>query len=256
MNTRPLSAAAAAAFGLLFLQPAQSEVLHVLSAGAVENALKDLADRYGKAHGVDVDCSFGNVGMIEERLQRGEQVDVVILSDEAIDTLEHSGLLMREGTTPVGRVGLGLAIRAGAARPDISTEAALKATLLQAKSIAYSDPKGGGSSGVAFDRLVERFGIADAVHAKAVLIRGGSAADKVASGEAELAVQNVSELMHVPLVALVGPLPLEDQSYIRYEAAISSKSQQRDAAQGFLRALVAPVERAGWRAAGVEPPPR
>jgi molybdate transport system substrate-binding protein len=148
---------------------------------------------------------------------------------------------------------MGVAVKAGAAKPDIATAAAFKAALLAARSIAYSDPAGGGSSGIYFDSLIQRLGIADEIRKKAVLIRGGSAADRVASGEAEMAVQNISELIHVAGVQLVGPFPAEDQNYLTYAAGVSARSAAPDNARAFIRYLTRPEAGQSWKNAGIEP---
>jgi molybdate transport system substrate-binding protein len=232
---------------------ARAAALKVMSAGAVSDALKNLAADYTKASGVRVDLVFGNVGMIQERLKAGEAADIVILSTAAIEALDKTGGIASGGGVALGRIGMGVAAKAGAPRPDIATPASFKATLLAAKTIAYSDPAGGGSSGIYFDGLIQKLGIADAVRSKAVLIRGGSAADRVANGEAELAVQNMSELMHVTGVQLVGPFPAAYQNYLAYAAGVSAYSAEPKQALAFIRYLTRSEATARWQEAGVEP---
>lgn len=232
---------------------ARADELTVMSAGAVEGALKDLAADYTKANGTVVHFVIGNVGMIQDRLKAGETADVVILSAAAIDALDKSGGLAASGAVPLGRTGMGVAVKAGAPRPEISTPASFKAALLAAKSIAYSDPAGGGSSGIYFDGLIQKLGIADEIRKKAVLIRGGSAADRVASGEAEVAVQNISELIHVTGVQLVGPFPVENQNYLTYAAGVSARSTAPQRTLAFIRYLTRSEAAERWKAAGIEP---
>ena len=249
LNLALATVIAATAFGAI----ARADELTVMSAGAVEGALKDLAADYTKENGIALKLVFGNVGMIQDRLKAGEAADVVILSAAAIDALDKAGGLTEGGGVPLGRVGMGVAVKAGASKPDISTPESFKATLLAAKLIAYSDPAGGGSSGVYFDSLIQKLGIADAIRKKAVLIRGGSAADRVASGEAEMAVQNISELTHVPGVQLVGPFPAEDQNYLVYAAGVSARSAAPERAQAFLHFLTRSEAAERWKNAGIEP---
>lgn len=232
---------------------ASAELLKVMSAGAVSEGLKVLAAGYTKSSGVEVTLVIGNVGMIQDRLKAGETADVLILPPAALAEIDRAGGLAAGGAVPLGRIGMGLAAKAGAARPDISTAAGFKAALLAAKSIAYSDPAGGGSSGIYFDGLIQKLGIADEIRGKAVLIRGGSAADRVASGEAELAVQNVSELIHVPGVTLVGPFPAAYQNYALYVAGVTASSAQPQRAEGFIEYITAPAAAEAWTAAGVIP---
>jgi molybdate transport system substrate-binding protein len=232
--------------------------IKVMCAGAVEGALRKLAEdysdsSYGDSKVVPFSFVFGNVGMIQDRLKAGEPTDVAILSAASIDALGKAGELTAGGGVPLGRVGMGVAVKAGAPTPDIATPDAFKATLLAAKSIAYSDPAGGGSSGVYFDSLIQRLGIGDAIRKKAVLIRGGSAADRVVSGEAAMAVQNESELIHVPGVQLVGPFPAEDQNYLAYAAGVSVRSPAPQRALAFIRYLTRPEAAERWKSAGIEP---
>lgn len=244
------SVTAAALFGT----SARADELKVMSAGAVEGALKDLAADYTKANGTAVTFTFGNVGMIQDHLKAGEIADVVILSATAVDALDKSGGLASGGAVPLGRIGMGVVVKAGAAKPDISTPASFKAALVAVPSIAYSDPAGGGSSGIYFDSLIQKLGIADQVRKKAVLIRGGSAADRVASGDAAMAVQNISELMHVAGVQLVGPFPAEDQNYLVYAAGVLARSTQPQNALAFIRYVTRPQAAERWTDAGIEPP--
>jgi molybdate transport system substrate-binding protein len=231
---------------------AQADPLAVMSAGAVSDGLRELIADHTKATGVEVTLVVGNVGMIQDRLRAGEAADVLILSAAALGDIEKSGGLAG-GAVPLGRVGIGVAVKAEAPKPDIATPETFKAALLAARSIAYSDPAGGGSSGIAFDRLIQKLGIAEEIRRKAVLIRGGSAADRVASGEAEMAVQNVSELLHVGGVQLVGAFPPEYRSDAVYAAGVSAKSARLPEAQAFLRRITAPPAAAIWQAAGIEP---
>ena len=229
-----------------------AEPLKVMSAGAVSGALTVLAPDFTKASGIEVKLVFGNVGMIEDRLKAGERADLLILTAPAMEKQRQAGGLAG-AVVPLGRTGMGLAAKSDAPKPDISTPDKFKAALLAAKSIAYSDPAGGGSSGIYFDRLIEKLGIAEAIRQKAVLIRGGSAADRVVSGEAELAVQNVSELLGVPGIALVGAFPAEYQNYALYAAGIPVDATRLQEAEAFLRHLSAPEAAATWRAAGIVP---
>lgn len=244
-----------ATLALLSLAPhiAAADALNVLSAGAVSGAMKTLAADYKAKSGTDVEFVFGNVGQIEDHLKAGDAADVVILSASAIDDLGKAGSVGIASARPLGRVGMGVAIKDGAPLPDIATPESFKAALLAAPSIAYSDPAGGGSSGVFFDQLIQKLGIADQIRAKAVLIRGGSAADQIIQGEAAMAVQNASELIDVPGIRYVGPFPAEDQNYITYVAAIDSESAQAPEAAAFIAFITRSAAAPRWQAAGFEP---
>jgi molybdate transport system substrate-binding protein len=236
------------------MQIAAAAEIKVLSAGAVGGAMKALAADYGRKTGAHVQLTLGNVGMIQDRLKAGDAPDIVILSASGIDDLAKAGGIAGRSVTALGRVGMGVAIKAGTPRPDIATPEAFKAALLKTRSIAYSDPAGRGSSGVFFDGLIQKLGIADQIRAKAVPIRGGSAADQIVSGKAAMAVQNSSELIGVPGVTYVGPFPAADQNYITYSAAVYAKSAQPKAAAAFIRFVTRPAALTRWRTAGIEPP--
>jgi molybdate transport system substrate-binding protein len=226
--------------------------IKVLSAGAVGAVLKALAADYQKQGSSTVTLTFGNVGQIEDRLKAGEAVDVVILSKPALDDLVKARGLVAGSVKLLGHVGMGVAIKAGATKPAIATPEAFKAALLATPSIAYSDPAGGGSSGIFFDTLIEKLGIADKIRAKAVLIRGGSAADPVTQGKAAMAVQNSSELIGVPGIQYVGPFPAADQNFISYSAGVAIKSTDPNVALSFIRFITSPSTARYWHDAGFE----
>ncbi|HLI21315.1 MAG TPA: substrate-binding domain-containing protein [Stellaceae bacterium] len=250
---RPLAALPALALLVLGARLAAADQLNVLSAGAVQGAMKTLAADYQAKTGTTVQFTFGNVGQIADRLKAGDPADVVILSASAIDDLAKGGNIGVASARPLGKVGMGVAVAEGATPPDIATPDAFKAALLAAPSIAYSDPQGGGSSGIFFDRLIQKLGIADQIRAKAVLIRGGSAADQIAQGKAAMAVQNASELIDVPGIRYVGPFPAADQNYITYSAGVYAQSGQAKAAADFIDFVTRRAAAPRWRAAGVEP---
>ena len=170
------------------LATSAAEAQSALSAGAVSGPMKALAADYTKKFGNTVTFTFGNVGQIQDHLKAGDAADIIILSKPALDDLAKARGLVAGSMKPLGRVGMGVAIKAGAQRPNIATADAFKAALLATPSIAYSDPAGGGSSGVFFDQLIRKLGIADQIRAKGVLIRGGSAADPIIQGKAAMAI--------------------------------------------------------------------
>jgi molybdate transport system substrate-binding protein len=154
----------------------------------------------------------------------------------------------------LGRTVTGVAVKEGAPVPDISTPEAFKQTLLSAKSVSYTDPKAGGSSGTFFAGLLEKLGIADAVNKKALLgKRGYEVAEFVASGKAEIATTFISEILTVGGVKVVGPLPGALHNVNTYTAAVPTGARSREAASALLRALTNPANAARWTAAGLEP---
>ena len=233
---------------------ASAAEIDVLSAGAVQKALQTLAADYQRQTGTAVHFTFGSVGQIEGHLKAGEAADIVILSAPALDALTASGALVPGSKAVLGRVGMGVAVKAGAPLPNIATPQAFKTALLKAPSIAYSDPAGGGSSGVFFDQLIQKLGIAEVIRAKAVLIRGGSATDPILQGKAAMAVQNASELIGVAGIRYVGPFPAADQNYIAYAGGVDAKSAQAKDAAAFLRFVTRPAAAKTWREAGFAAP--
>lgn len=237
---------------LLGTRLADAAEIKVLSAGAVGTALNALAADYQKERHNTVTLTFGNVGQIQNRLKLGEPADIVILSKPALDELAKARGLVAGSAKVLGRVGMGVAIKAGAPKPNIATPEAFKAALLAAPSIAYSDPAGGGSSGIFFDKLIEKLGIADQIRAKAVLIRGGSAADQITQGKAAMAVQNSSELIDAPGIQYVGAFPAADQNFITYSAGVAVKSAEPNIALSFIRFITSREAAKRWHAAGFE----
>ena len=193
----------------------------------------------------------GTVGNIVNRIEVGENFDLVIASPAALASLAKLGKL--EAGIELAQVGVGVAVREGAAKPDIGSVSAFKQALLAAKSDAYIDPAAGGSSGIYVSGLIDRLGIGAEVRQKAVLVRGGAAADRVASGEAEIALHQISEILPVKGVVLVGPLPSEIQNYTIYAAAIGAGTREKPSAQALIDLLRSSAGAAAIKSAGMEP---
>ena len=225
-------------------------VVRVLSTLALKGAVQNLAGPFEAAGGARIDADFAPTLGLLDRLQSGESADVVILTREGLDGLAAQGSVVAETCVDLARSYVGIAVKAGADHPDIATVTALRATLLGAKSVAYSRI---GASGIFFAQLIERIGIAHLINARAKIVPSGLTAALLVAGEAELAVQQLSELMQVDGVELVGPIPRELQTAAVFSAgrlAASVKAVQSDALLNYLAsAEVAPV----LRAAGLEP---
>ena len=226
------------------------DMLRLLSTRAVQGALPALIPGFEQAAGTQVAIDFSPTNALLARIRDGDRADVAILTREGVDELAGLGIL--DGATAVDlvRSTVGLAVRAGAPKPDIGTAEALKAALLAARSIVYSRL---GASGVYFAGLIERLGIADAVNAKATIIPSGLTGELVARGEAEMAVQQMSELKAVPGLDIVGPLPASLQTPVIFSAAVFAGSANSDLARGLLQVLVSAEAAAAYRAAGLEP---
>ena len=229
-----------------------SAEIKVISAGAVKSMVVALGAEFERDTGYKLNLSFGTAGAQRARLEGGEAADLVILSESAIATLHKVGLV--SPGTDVGRTVTGVVVKEGAAIPDISTPEAFKRALLKAKTVAYTDPKAGGSSGTAFAAMLEKLGIAAEVNKKAVLGKGGhDVAVSIAEGRAEIGTTFISEVLPVKGAKVIGPLPGELNNTNTYTAAIPAKAASRDGAAALLRYLTNPANRARWTAAGLEP---
>jgi molybdate transport system substrate-binding protein len=241
---------ALACFGLA-TRPAAAADISVLTTAAPAEVEKALAEKFTAATGHHVAFTVGTVRETEDRLSGNETTDIVVLPSPALD--HHAAQLTPGSRIELARVGIGVVIREGAPRPDISTLDALRKTLLAARSIAHPDPQGGGFAGQQIARVFTRLGIADAVKSKvrlAYAATGGVV--QVASGEAEIGLFNISEILPVKGVTLVGPLLPELQSYITFAAALDRHGRASEPAASFLRALTAPEAREAWRNGGFE----
>ncbi len=228
--------------------------IKVLTSGAVEAMVKALSAEFERASGHSVDIVSGTAGSLRDRVAGGEQADLVILPPAGIDALDKPGMFVAGSRMDVGRTVTGVAIKEGAPVPDISTPQAFKQTLLNARAVAYTDPKAGGSSGNAFAKLLEKLGIAEEVAKKTVYGgRGYEVAQAVVDGRAEIATTFISEILTVKGAKVVGPLPGELHNVNTYTAAIPASSQHRDVAFALLRALTDPATAPRWVAAGLEP---
>jgi len=181
-----------------------------------------------------------------------EAADVLILTAEAIDDLAREGIIVAGTRIDIARVGVGVAVKQGAPRPDISTPEALRQTLLAATSLVCADPAKGATSGVHFAEVLQRLGIAEAVKAKTLLWPEGFPAKAVATGQAALCVHQISGIVPVAGVTLVGPLPRELQKVTTYSAGLATQSEQPAAARAFLAFLARPAFRAKFAAAGMD----
>jgi molybdate transport system substrate-binding protein len=261
MSRRPASwiavaTALVAAFSAAFdAAPAAAADLKVISAGAVRGLIAQIIDDYSRQTGQKFDFTIGTTGQLRNIIASGQHADLIIVSAPLMGELEKTGNLTPGSRAELGRVGIGVAIRDGATAPDVSTPDALKQALIDARSVAYTNPAEGGTSGIYFASVAERFGIGDTIKKKAVLTRGGrEAAIEVAEGRAELAIVFISEAVAVKGVKLAGPLPPPLQDYSAYTTAIPLSSTDPAAARAFIAALTSAAMAERWRANGFEPP--
>jgi len=244
----------AAALTLVMSQLADAAEIKVVSGGAFKQVLTALAAQYQNESGNTLDISYQTVGQHLALIRDGKQpFDVAVLTPDAIDGLVKEGKIVPGTRADLAKVGVGVVVKAGALLPDISTVEAFKKTLLAAKSVAYIDPKAGGSSGIYVAKLLERLGIADQVTAKAVLVQGGAVADHIADGEAEIGVHQISEILPVAGVTLVGPLPAEIQNYTVYAAGVGTAAKDAATARALVKFLAGPHALSIIKAKGMEP---
>jgi molybdate transport system substrate-binding protein len=242
---------AVAAFLACGVGQAEAAEIKVLSAGAVRAIVTELSKGFEKETGHTVALEFGTVGVTRKRLAEGP-ADVVIMSDVAIDESIAQGAVVAGSRTDIARTGMGVGVREGGRAPDISTSAAFKQALLDAKSLVYVDPAQGATSGIHFAGLLQKFGIADAVKPKTTLVPGGYPAELVANGEVEMVVHQISEIVPVKGVRLVGPLPKDVQKVTVYSAGIAGKAATPDVARAFVTFLASPAMKVRFAAVGLD----
>jgi molybdate transport system substrate-binding protein len=233
--------------------PTAAAPFTLLASTAVKPVLEAMLPEYERSGAARLDVSIASSAAILARVKAGETPDMVILTREGIDELTALGKIVPDSRKPVAAAGLGIAVRHGAPRPDISTTDALVRTLLAARSVAYT---ANGASGRYFAQLLHRLGIAQAMQKTAVVLQRGSTGQAVARGEAELAVQMVSELLAAPAVDYVGPLPPEVQNNMMFTAGSLTGSARGAEARALLDYLATPAVGAVFRAKGLEPATR
>jgi molybdate transport system substrate-binding protein len=226
----------------------------VLTAGAFKPVLTDLAPAFNASTNHTIALSNDTAGGVAARVSHGEEIDLVVLPAPALDALAAQGKVAADSVTPLAKSGIGVAVKAGAPLPDISSVEAFKRTLLAAPSFAYIDPASGGSSGIYLAKLFARLGIADALQKKTVLVPGGLVGSRVANGQAALGLQQTSELREVQGITLVGPLPADIQNYTIYAAGIPVTARNPAAGRALLAKLRGPEAARALTAHGLEQP--
>jgi molybdate transport system substrate-binding protein len=235
-------------------QPAAAADIKVLTAGAMRSVLDALRPQFEKETGHKVSLDNATAGTLAKRIEDGEAFDVAVITPKVIDDLARTGRIAPGTRADVAKVGIGVAVKEGVPLPDIATVEAFRRTLLAARSVAYIDPKAGGSSGIYFDSLLDRLGIAGEIRPKARLKQGGYVAELVASGEAEVAVHQISEIVPVKGVVLVGPLPAEIQNFTTYAAAVGGRAKDAAAAKSLIEHIAGPAATPILTAKGMEKP--
>jgi molybdate transport system substrate-binding protein len=226
----------------------------VLTAGAFKQVVLAVVPEFEKQTGHKVTVDNDTVGGLTKKIEGGETFDVVVLTPGAVDELTKKGKIADGTKAVLARVGVGVMVKAGAPVPDVSTVDAFKRALLDAKSVSYIDPASGGSSGIYVANLLQKLGIAEQIKPKEKLKKGGYVADLIKSGEAELGIHQISEIVPVKEVTLVGPLPAEIQNYTTYAAGVGASAKDSEAARALIKVLSGPAAAAVLKEKGMDRP--
>jgi molybdate transport system substrate-binding protein len=227
--------------------------LNVMASVAFKGMLERFEPEFRQSTGFGFAPVYAPAGTVVRRVRAGATADVVIVTPDTMRLLIEEGLSVKGSERNIASSVIGVAVRAGAPKPKIATADDLREALLAARSVAYTDPSTGAASGVHFVQLLERFGIVDAVKAKAKLGDGGPVAEFVARGEAELAIQQLCEHMLVPGVDVVGPLPDELNKVTTFTAGVTRSAAASNEATALIRLLLAPHVRATMPSHGLKP---
>ncbi|MHC2106661.1 molybdate ABC transporter substrate-binding protein [Methylobacterium sp. CM6246] len=236
--------------------PAAAADIRVLATGVYASSLRDLIALFERQTGDHLVLTITNAGGVLAKLAAHEDADVVMTALAGVDTLVARGDVRAETKVEVARMRLGAAVKSGTALPDLTGEAGFRATLLAAPTVAYIDPRGGGTSGAFFDVMLTRLGLIDAVHAKAVLCTtGAEVAAAVASGRGTIGLTQASELIDAPGVAFAGFLPDALNASTPYAAAVTTRTQVQRSARAFIAFVTGPTGSARLKQAGWNVPP-
>lgn len=243
-----------ALLGCVCALSATAAEVRVLTAGAFKSVVLALAPSFEKQTGHKLVIDNDTAGALLKRIGGGEAFDVVVLTPAGIEQLQKVAKVVPDPAQRLARVAIGVAVKTGAPAPDISTVDAFRQTLLSARAVAYIDPASGGSSGIYLSKWFETAGIAPQIRAKSVLVPGGLVAPRVVSGEADIALHQISEITGVQGATLVGPIPAAIQNYTVYAGGLATGARDVGAAQAFLAALSSAEARAVLAEKGMEAP--
>jgi len=251
MRTKSIAIASLAGAGLLILAGTASAAdIKVMASAAIKEAYLELVPQFEKSTEHKVTTTWAGTVDMMKRLTGGEVFDLVIMAGPSIDELVKQGKIVAGSRVDLAKSGVGVAVRAGAPKPDISSSDALKRAMLAAKSIAYST----GPSGVYIASLFQRMGIADAVKDKIKIGQPGTPIGEIiARGEAEIGFQQLSELIPIEGIDIVGPLPAELQRVTVFSAGIAAGAKEPDAARALIACLAAPEAAPTITKSGLEP---
>jgi molybdate transport system substrate-binding protein len=249
-----VTAVVAAVLGLTQAGIANAAEIKVLAALGVKDVLDDLGPKFESASGHKLAIKFGTLGQVAKMVQDGETSDVVIIPRQGIDGIVKDGKATAGTVTEIARSGVVVIFRKGAPKPDVSTPEALKQTLLAAKSITYGDPADGGASAIHFVKVLDQLGIANDMKPKTIYSKAGpDTGVVVASGKAELGVNQWQVVMPVAGIENAGPLPGNLQSTVVFAAAIMSGAKDAAASKALVDFLRTPAAATVIKAKGMEP---
>lgn len=250
MFAKTILAAVGAMGALMLTTPANAAEIVLLSSTAMRESLEDLVPMFEKVSGHKVTIVFKSGVDVSAALRAGDQADIAVSTDTALDALVKEGKIVAGSPIDFARPRVGVAVRQGSPKPDISTPDGFRKALLAAKSIGYSK----GPSGIHFEGVMKRLGIFDQVKPKliqpALGVRVGS---MVARGEAEIGVQQINELLPIPGIDFVGPLPGELQTVLVYSLAVPATAKERNAAAALVKYLTSEAALPVFKKLGLDP---
>jgi molybdate transport system substrate-binding protein len=217
--------------------PAWGDTLRVLTAGAFKQVVQEMAPEFEQRTGHKVLITNDTAGSLTRRIEQGEPFDIVIVTPAALKALDQKDLLLPGTVVSLARVGVGIAVKHGRPHPALNNVDDFILALKSAHKVAYIDPASGGSSGIYLQRLFQQLNLESTLSDKAVLVKGGLVAEKLVTDDADLAIHQISEILAVTGVDLVGPLPSAIQNYTHYAGALSRQTRNADAGRMFLTTL-------------------
>jgi len=244
------------AAGLLSIAPVavNAAELKVLVSGAMAHALEEISQDFARKNGHTLDFQVGTTGVLQDKIRKGEKADVVEVTSAGMDALEKEKLVVPGTRVELARALIGVAVRDGAALPNISTPDALKQALMSARRVAYIDPKIGGQAGAAIVGLLNKLGIAEDIAKKSTFgMTGADAVQKMTNGEADIAISFISEIQPIKGAKVVGPLPPAVQNPSTYAAAVGVAAANPAQARSLIDAMRSAEARRVITAAGLEP---
>jgi molybdate transport system substrate-binding protein len=246
MTARAIAIIAASGAALMVGTGAKAAEIRIMCSGAMRPALEELAPQFERASGHKLAVTYAGTNVIRERALAGDAGDLVIFAAPAVEDVIRQGKLVAK--VDLVRSGVGVGVRAGSPRPDVSSAEAFKRTLLAAKSFSRSE----GPSGTYIAGLLERIGIAEQMKPKTVVVRGRLVGDALVKGEADIGVQQISELKSVPGVDVL-PMPAEIQHITVFAAGLSAAARDSEPVQALIKFLTSPAAAPVIKAKGLEP---